>query len=173
MQRARSAVNSKSPGDLKFPEAWIRESNLIEGIDDPEEDKQSLHAWEFLSKEPELTHGVICKTQKLITLHQKDLVGWMRGYYRSVNGIEVWVGEKVAPSPRLVEALMNNWILDYEDLSPIEAHIRFEHTHPFVDGNGRTGRMLLWWCELKIGQEPTLFLNSEKFEKYYPLFKGV
>jgi hypothetical protein len=30
-------------------------------------------------------------------------------------------------------------------LTPWEAHVKYEKLHPFMDGNGRSGRMIWWW----------------------------
>ncbi len=145
----------------------IRESNLIEGIDDHDEDMQSLVAWGYLSMQQSLNHSVIRKTQKLITLHQKGLLPHQKGYYRDLSKAEVRVGKHIAPASGLVKGLMDNWLLDYKSLTPQEAHIRFEKIHPFVDGNGRTGRMLMWWHELKLGGAPTLIRSNEADRHYY------
>jgi len=147
----------------------IHESNLIEWIDDTKEDEQSLVAWKWLKKQEKLSHSVVCHLHKLITLNQ--LVGYFKGYYRDISQSNVQVGGRVAPHYSELGSLMFNWIEDIADHTPIENHIAFEHIHPFVDGNGRTGRMLMWWQELKNGQEPTLFLNSEK-QEYYKLFRS-
>jgi len=50
-------------------------------------------------------------------------------------------------------------------------HIRFEHIHPFEDGNGRTGRILLNLQRIKAGL-PLLIIHEgkEQFE-YYKWFK--
>ena len=148
-------------------EPYIRESNLIENIDDPKEDKQSMSAWLWLLQQKKLDQGIICHLQKRITLHQDDLQPDQRGYYRK---IQVWVGDHKPPAAHLVKGMMDNWLLDYKKLGPLQAHIRFETIHPFVDGNGRTGRMLMWWHELHTGKLPTLYKASERGEVYYKLF---
>jgi hypothetical protein len=145
----------------------IHQSNLIEGIDDPREDKQSMSAWLWLLQQKKLDHGVICHLQKRITLHQTDLQPDQRGYYRK---LQVYIGDRVPVHHSMVKMLMDNWLLDYRKLGPLEAHIKFETVHPFVDGNGRTGRMLMWWQELHEGALPTLFENEHKWQDYYPLF---
>lgn len=152
----------------------IRESNAIEEVYDPKETGQSLIAWRELAKETKLGVGLLMHTQKTITLHQDDLMPHQRGYTRSLSKTSVTIGGRVAPSWRIVDGLLDNWLLDYadpaQDFDPLKAHIRFEKIHPFVDGNGRTGRMLLWWHQMRKGQEPSMFTALEKFEKYYPLF---
>lgn len=153
---------------------YIRQSNLIENIDDPAYDKQSMVAWNYLKKQKHLDRNIICGLQKRVTLLQDDLMPHQRGYTRSMSKVSVYVGGKVAPAWWLVDGLLDNWVFDMEEhrktIDPIEMHIRYEKIHPFCDGNGRSGRMLLWWHELKLGRTPTLFLNREKYEKYYPLF---
>jgi Fic family protein len=38
------------------------------------------------------------------------------------------------------------------DLSPFAAHVRYEHLHPFTDGNGRSGRAIWAWQMLYQGR---------------------
>ncbi|MGB3265954.1 MAG: Fic family protein [Microcoleus sp.] len=47
------------------------------------------------------------------------------------------------------------------------AHAQFETIHPFLDGNGRTGRLLITFllCEQNILQRPLLYI-SHYFKKY-------
>jgi Fic family protein len=161
----------------------IHESNLIESVDSKAEDAQSLIAWDWLYDwNMPLTHEVIYRVQKIITLNQPELHQNQRGHYRDLSRVTPFIRdmedasiERVCPPWPLVEGLMGNWLLDFanphKEFDPVRAHVRFEHIHPFVDGNGRTGRMLLWWHELKKGLPPTLFKASESRDKYYPLFR--
>lgn len=153
------------------PELYIRESNLIEDIDDNAEDRQSFKAWLFLKDVPFLTIDVLKELHRMITLNQLP-VG-QRGVLRSELKVNVTIGGKVAPQWYLSGHMLNNWIMDYSQgaKSPIDAHLEYEHIHPWIDGNGRTGRMLYWWHCRKAKVEPILFTNENKYEEYYPLFK--
>jgi Fic family protein len=155
-------------------EAHIHNSNLIENIDNPREDEQSLEAWKYIIGQKELAYDTICKLQRIIVQNQNDLEPSQKGYTRSMTKINVFVGNNVPPVWRLVDDMLRNWVLDMKEhrgkLSPKEMHIRFEHVHPFCDGNGRTGRMLMWWHEIQLGQVPTL-IKIEERQKYYSWFK--
>jgi Fic family protein len=58
------------------------------------------------------------------------------------------------------------------------AHIQFETIHPFLDGNGRLGRLLitLILCEQKVLREPLLYLSlyfKEHRQYYYELLNSI
>ena len=72
------------------------------------------------------------------------------------------------PPPEQVEELMRQWVawLDNEGMTyePVLrsaiAHHGFEAVHPFVDGNGRVGRLLLNLMLMRDGYPPALMLRE-------------
>jgi Fic family protein len=92
----------------------------------------------------------------------------------------------VPPPPHLVEDLMRDLerFLHEEEtgLPPVIkaglAHVQFETVHPFLDGNGRLGRLLvtLYLCEQGILEEPLLYLSlylKTHRTTYYALLQEV
>lgn len=49
----------------------------------------------------------------------------------------------------------------------LDSHYEFEYIHPFVDGNGRTGRLFLNMLMLRHGYDFITILNEGKEENYY------
>ena len=71
----------------------------------------------------------------------------------------------------------------YDDRLPLlvklgMVHVQFETIHPFLDGNGRLGRLLLTLllCESRVLQEPLLYLSlylKTHRDRYYELLQKV
>jgi Fic family protein len=82
------------------------------------------------------------------------------------HDIEPFPGGMQPPSWPDVPALMRGWITDAQSLRTqhettiIEAlaalHARFEQIHPFLDGNGRTGRLVLNLHLVRLGTPPAI-----------------
>lgn len=58
------------------------------------------------------------------------------------------------------------------------AHVQFETIHPFLDGNGRVGRLLITFllCQAGVLREPLLYLSlylKQNRSTYYELLNGV
>ena len=70
--------------------------------------------------------------------------------------------------PEDVEKDINNLLADYNNLNKvtlediIDFHYRFETIHPFGDGNGRVGRMIMFKECLKNNIMPFIVLDKDK-----------
>ena len=151
-------------------EEYFRESNLIEGVTSGRALKQSLDAWNYLSSLEWLN------TNRIETAHGFLMEGFMTYGAGLIRTADVVVGGRLCPQAHKVLALLMVWCDEWaQDRLPKDqadmkmAHIKFEHIHPFFDGNGRMGRMLMLWHANRAGLEPIFIKNDEK-ETYYDWF---
>ena len=120
-----------------------------------------------------LTPGLILSLHKMLLAGISDDIA---GRYRS--GKEwVRVGAHVGASPTFVSGLMSTLVDDYREDSEMSFldkiayfHAEFETIHPFNDGNGRIGRVLINQQLAALGLPPIIIQSKSKRTDYYPLF---
>ena len=85
------------------------------------------------------------------------------------------VGEQETVAPKDVHRHMKDLLADYYALKQVtfddilDFHVCFERIHPFQDGNGRVGRLLLFWQCLQNAHVP--FIISEELRLFY--YRGL
>lgn len=118
-------------------------------------------------------------SKELLLLLHKMLIGGIddsiAGRFRK-KGEYVRVGSFIAPAPEHVERMIDALLLSYtSDHSLYFAekiasfHLEFETVHPFCDGNGRIGRVLMNFQLLRLGFPRVMIRDKEK-KTYYEAF---
>lgn len=115
----------------------------------------------------------------ILLLHQMlidNIDDSIAGKFRGPNQY-VRIGSYIAPAPEHVERLIDQLLVDYasDTTSHIiekiaRFHLEFERIHPFVDGNGRIGRVLINYELVRSGYPPVIIRNRGKRDHYYPAF---
>ncbi|MFH1666096.1 MAG: Fic family protein [bacterium] len=180
---------------LSFEQAKsILEGKRVKGVnrDDEKELLNYKKAMDFISKylgkDAPVTEGIIRGLHKILV---KDVRGNQAnpGNYRKIQNYvvnsrtrEVIYTPPSAPEvPHLMREFVK-WINFAEDISPILiagiSQFQFVHIHPFLDGNGRTARLLSTLILYKTGYDfKRLFTISEYYDKdrpnYYRAIQAV
>jgi len=66
---------------------------------------------------------------------------------------------------------IGNMDLEQKICGIADFHFFFEQIHPFADGNGRTGRALVWYLLKYSGLQPFIFTSWDRWETYYLCFE--
>ncbi len=97
------------------------------------------------------------------------------GRYRQA-GEFVRVGPHIAPAPEQVAALIGRAMEQFAESEHFVTdaiarfHLEFEHIHPFCDGNGRIGRVLLNYQLFRRGY-PAIIIRDKEKGIYYQSFR--
>lgn len=124
----------------------------------------------YLQNNEELDERFIKKLNETINRDIQDTEG-----YRTVQ-VFIQGSEHIPPEPEKVPNLMMYYIYNYnhdeQDIFTKIAkyHIEFERIHPFEDGNGRTGRLLLNY-ELLKNDIPPIVITKEDRVKYFEFLR--
>lgn len=135
-----------------------------------------------------ISNRLICEIHGILLARGRGS-GKRPGEFRSSQN---WIGGTrpgnavyVPPPHQLVPdcmAALERFIHDHTAVSVLVraalAHVQFETIHPFLDGNGRVGRVLitLMLCDAGVLHEPLLYLSlwlKEHRATYYQLLDGV
>lgn len=123
-----------------------------------------------------------CEVHKVLMGKLRGIDDRDKGNYRIAN---VMVGGRRCPEHWDVPELMREWLedaqytclgqgLQYEPPErKIQAvwrlHVDYEHIHPFIDGNGRSGRLLMVNHAIILGLKPWIVKHAE-VGHYYARF---
>ena len=125
-----------------------------------------------LVKERTPLSEVVIKQIHTLVLADKPLD---RGVYRRVP-VRIMGAKQDPVQPYLIESkmfeLMQNYAADERNIVEklADLHIAFESIHPFIDGNGRTGRLIVNLELMKAGYPPIDIKFTDRL-RYYDAFE--
>ena len=122
-----------------------------------------------------ISEAFIKEVQKLLTAGTYDerryAVGERPGEYKKHDYV-TGRNEVGAPVGDVAEE-MNELISEFSDIGDIDAltaaayfHAKFENIHPFSDGNGRTGRLLMNYILITHSHPPVIVFEEDRKEYY-------
>ncbi|MDR2529958.1 MAG: Fic family protein [Oscillospiraceae bacterium] len=133
-------------------------------------------AFEFMytlvDRDEPLTEWVIKQIHSLVLMNDRE----NRGVYRGVP-VTIAGAAHTPPQPYLIAPQLETLLADYAAMKRerhiidaiAEFHLRFEGIHPFIDGNGRTGRLIMNFELIKAGYLPVNIKYADR-RKYYDCF---
>lgn len=184
----RESVESSGIENINTTVANVLENQLLPEDEQNKPDKEVLQYREALYWGIENLSSLSLSNRMILGIHKK-LLRERGGVYRQTQNhiVNSKTGEVLftPPAQTQVPALIGNWenyVNDNQDLDPLIrtaiAHQQFESIHPFEDGNGRTGRILMVLQLVRDGvlELPILFISgyiNKNRTEYYRLLRGV
>jgi len=165
----------KKTDDLsKIEVEFLKESNAIEREYSEEALEDAKKAWYFAKSYAQgsrkINKDLILTTHKILMSRlDPRIAGKIREHPVAIGG------EVRRQSKEDIEIELNLWIASYakrgDEEGIKESHVLFEKIHPFEDGNGRTGRILMNLQHLLAGNPLMIIHEGEEQRKYYTWFR--
>lgn len=138
-------------------------------------EKAILYLNDLVKEDSPITEWNIKSIHQLVL---KDIDDQNAGRYRSENVI-IKGATHIPPDYLKVPELMEKLILNYENwnkfhpiIQAVLLHGELVKIHPFVDGNGRTSRLLMNLDLMSHGYNPVIIKKEDRLEYYEALDKA-
>ncbi|NLB40950.1 MAG: Fic family protein [Clostridiales bacterium] len=128
-----------------------------------------LYVEQLVTNKVDISEKIIKDIHSLVLIDRPE----DKGIYRSIP-VQIMGAYQEPPQPYLVSSMMEDLISGHnKKCHPIESaalfHLNFEGIHPFIDGNGRTGRLILNLMLMQHGYPPINVKFTDR-RRYYDCF---
>ncbi|MFI9380201.1 Fic family protein [Kutzneria sp. NPDC052558] len=193
---AREAVASSRIEGTEASLSDVFKAEAGDGVDEDDDVQEVVNYQRALNRGIELLATLPISSRLILEVH-KVLLSGVRGQEKIPGEFRrspVWIGSPtdspdtaafVPPLPELLAVALTDWekFVNETDGLPVLVvcalmHYQFETIHPFLDGNGRVGRLLimLLLIERKVLELPLLYISAymeENRREYYDRLQAV
>ncbi len=168
-----STLSENETATVLFQNKALSNKSLIEQLEAKNHQSALNYLLNYLTKSKDINEELIFKLHSILMNSIRDDAG----YYRN-HGVRI-VGSNVPTANYLkISKLMNDLIVQIKDpkkdiiTNITEIHSIFEKIHPFSDGNGRIGRLIITAMLLKYNFPPAIIKQENKSLYYSYLSKS-
>lgn len=158
-----STLSENETAAILFENISLKDKTLVEQLEAKNHQTALLYLFDYLYAKKEINEKLILKLHTILL----NGINTDAGFYRR-HGVRI-MGANIATAnylkvPQLMKDMVRYIQKDIKDVitHTVKTHSRFEKIHPFSDGNGRIGRLLVQAMLLKNNLPPALIKQEEK-----------
>ena len=168
-----SALTEPDTAAILFDNAALPDKSLAEQLEAKNHQTALNYLFNHVSKKQKINENLVLKLHGILMNGVRPDAGFYRRHAVRITGVNLPTANYIQ-----VSNLMSKLLLDAEktakDIIGLSAsvHGRFEKIHPFSDGNGRIGRLLMNAMLLKENFAPAIIRQERKRLYYTYLYKA-
>lgn len=162
-----STISEDETADIIFNNKSIPNKSIIEQLEVKNHQAALQYLFQYLQGSKKINEELILKLHSILMNGISDDAGIYRNHGVRIVGSNVPTANFLKV-PMLIKDLVENINKKQKDNvgQVSQVHAKFEQIHPFSDGNGRVGRMILTAMLLKSNIAPAVIKQEEK-QIYY------
>ncbi len=131
------------------------------------------YLFDFISKKEKISEDLVIKLHSILMNGVRPDAGTYRDHAVRITGVNLPTANYLSV-PKLVPEVIQEAIKETKDVIALTAkvHSKFEQIHPFSDGNGRVGRLLMTAMLLENNVAPAIIRQQQKQLYYTYLYKA-
>ena len=168
-----STLSENETADIMFDNRALSNKSLIEQLEVKNHQAALNYLFNYLKADKSINKELILKLHSILLNGIRDDAGLFRNHGVRIVGSNV----PTANYPKLPE-LMDDLIKDINKNNKdsialvTNIHSRFEQIHPFADGNGRIGRLIMVAMLIRVNFPPAVIKQEIKRQYYNYLNKA-
>lgn len=158
-----STLSEGDTAAILFENAALPNKTLVEQLEAKNHQAALEYLFQYLAEHKPLNEGLVLKLHSILMNAIRSDAGIYRNHGVRILGTYVPTANYLKV-PQLMKELVKNINKNTNDvLSHIaDIHARFEKIHPFGDGNGRIGRLLMHAMALRENLAPVVVLQEKR-----------
>ncbi|MCL4405122.1 Fic family protein [Patescibacteria group bacterium] len=168
-----STLTEPDTAAILFDNVALPNKSIIEQLEAKNHQTALNYLFDHVAKSGKINEALVFKLHGILMNGIKPDAGAYRNHGVRITGVNLPTANYVSV-PRLMTEVMSKTTGKTKDIIALAAsvHGKFEQIHPFSDGNGRTGRLLMDAMLLQANFAPAIIRNEQKHLYYTYLYKA-
>lgn len=168
-----STLTELDTAAILFDNVALPNKSLTEQLEAKNHQTALNYLFDHIAKKQKIDENLVLKLHSILMNGVRSDAGVYRNHAVRITGVNLPTANYVSV-PKLISEVMTDVALKTKDAIALSAgvHSKFEQIHPFSDGNGRVGRLLMNAMLLNANFVPAIIRQEQKQLYYTYLYKA-
>lgn len=168
-----SKLTEPDTAAILFDNAALPDKSLTEQLEAKNHQTALNYLFDYITRKEKINEALVLKLHSILMNGVRPDAGLYRRHAVRITGVNLPTANYIRV-PELISAVISKASKADKDIISLSAdvHSRFEQIHPFSDGNGRVGRLLMNAMLLKKNLPPAIIRQQQKQLYYTYLYKA-